>query len=354
MKQRGPANGTCREYPVSPDAIPGFDNLPILGRTTEEGDYPVKIRGRDSGWKHNLGIYVDEPAAETAAAFLRRKHDRPFMLAVSIMNPHDICFPSEHHRAGPVSDSELPPLPANFRPDPEEPELLIGTRFSHEGSSRAANRWDERGWRQAMRIYYRFTEVADKAVGIVLDALESSGLEQDTVIIYTSDHGEGNASHMWFGKLSLYEESAAVPFLVSWKGVIPAGAADTERLVSACDILPTVLGCAGIDPPPGIDGEDLGPLIKDTSAKGREYVGCALYPVSEKSNLEGRMIRTRRFKYTVFSPGARPEMLFDIVNDPGETRNRARDPGFEQEMKKHRAMLGDWITRTGDSFEAPH
>ncbi|MEK7766301.1 MAG: sulfatase-like hydrolase/transferase [bacterium] len=338
------------EYPLAEESIPGFVTLPLPGRQTDKNGYPVRLDGRPGNWDHNLGAYVDDPVAEVAADFLRRPHAKPFLLAVSLMNPHDICFPAAYARAGIPDESRLPPLPDNFAPPADEPEFLANTRWTHEGMCKPARDWNEHEWRVARWIYYRFTEMADRAVGIVLDALRRSELEEHTVVVFTSDHGEGGGAHRWLGKLSLYEEAIAVPFLVSRPGVIPPGVVDRERLVSAVDVLPTLCGYAGVEPPPGIAGIDLGPLIANPALPGRPHVSVEMHPVWKGDTGAGRMLRTPRWKYARIATGANPELLFDLDRDPGETRNLARDPAARGELDHHRTLLAAWLARSADPF----
>ena len=340
------------EYPPEPDALPGFMNIPIEGRNMEKGPYPVRIDGV-SGWDHNLGLYVDRAVAQTASTFLRRRHDRPFFLSVALMNPHDICFPTEFHRWESHDKPRLPNLPSNFEPPDGEAGLLAETRFTHEWSTTFAKDWDEPGWQKARWLYNRMVEHADASVGLVLDALRESGVERDTVIIYTSDHGEGGGAHRWLGKLCLYEEAVAVPFIISRPGAVPEGVTDSRRLVSSLDILPSVCDFVGISPPPGMEGASLKPAIEEPALPGPGFVPCALYPVGPDSDVAGRMVRTARYKYTAFSRGERPEMLVDLENDPGETRNLAGESAMKPAMEEHRGLLRDWLEKTGDNFNPP-
>jgi len=341
------------EYPVPGDAIPGFDNLSLPGRQTDRNGYPVRLDGRPGNWDHNIGAYVDDPVAETAVDFIRRPHANPWLLGVSLMNPHDICFPEVYDRAGPVDEAHLPPLPANFAPAIDEPGFMARTRDTHEGMCKTAAGWDERHWRIARWLYYRFTEMADRAVGIILDGLRAAGQEQDTVVVFTSDHGEGNGAHRWLGKLSFHEEPMTVPFIVRWPGQVPAGRVDADRLVSGVDILPTLCGAAGIAPPPGLDGMDLVPLLRDPNLPGRPFVVAELHPVWKGDTASGRMLRTVGWKYAAFETDDNPELLFDLIKDPGETRNLARDPASREELGKHRMLLQTWLRERGDSFRMP-
>jgi arylsulfatase A-like enzyme len=341
------------EYPLEPAAIPGFDNLPLPGRETDRNGYPVRIAGRPGAWEHNLGGYADVPVAGAAAAFLRRPHDRPFLLVVSLMNPHDICFPTAYDRAGEVGDAELAPLPANVEPPEGEADLMRETRFTHEWSATLAKGWDDRAWRANAALYHRFIGQADAAVGVVLGGLREAGLEAGTPVVYTSDHGEGTPAHRWIGKLSLYEDAISVPFIARWPGRIPAGSVIREHPASGLDLFPTLCGLAGLEPPPGVHGADLRPLLEKPAGPGPESAFCALYPVSADSDVAGRAVRTAPWAYSAFSRGQVRETLFDLGTDPGETRNLAGDPGSRRELDRHRALLRDWLARTGDPFPAP-
>ena len=340
-----------QEYPAT-GAIAGFGNLELPDRQLDNNAYPVRIAGHTDNWDHNLGVYVDDFVAARAAEFLRQKHDNPFCLQVSFMNPHDICFPAIFERAK-IDEGRLPPLPENHLPSADEPDLVQAMRFDHEWSNSWSKAWDETGWRKALATYNWFTADADRSVGTVLRALREAGLEEETVIIYTSDHGEGGASHQWLGKLSLYEESMTVPFVVSWKGVTPAGKADATHLVSGLDLFQTVCGYAGIEPPSGLEGVNLRDLIENPSRPGRELLVGRMYPVSQDSTRDGCMLTTGRYKYNVFSEGERREQFFDLREDPGEMKNLAVDPAVRAELDRHRGLLREWLTRAGDSFRLP-
>lgn len=337
------------EYPVPPETIPGFDILPLAGRELDRNAYPVRVSGRPGAWDHNLGHYADAPYAEAAAAWLKQKRTKPFCLAVSLMNPHDICFPEAYPRAG-DPPNDLPELPRNFAPPSGEPTLIADTRYTHEGMAKPAKDWTERDWRLARWRYHRFTEMADRTVGTVLDALRESGRERDTLVCFTSDHGEGAGSHRWIGKLSLYEESVAVPFILSCPGTVPGGRVDTDHLVSGVDVLPTLCEYAGVPIPPGLDGVSVKPVVDDPALPGRDAAVVAMHPVWQGSTDEGRLLRTKRWAYAAFSRGPIPESLFDLRNDPGETRNLAADPAFTGDRQALRSLLAAKLSAAGDSF----
>ncbi len=288
-----------------------------------------------------LAQTVDEGTMNAAIEFIRRKREKPFLAVVSFINPHDICLPAGEasplldelwKRYQPPVGAELPPLPANF----ENPQNLP------EGFNRGPKHdgWDENQWRKYTYAYYRMMEDVDKQVGQVLQALRDTGQENNTFIIFTSDHGEGLASHRWTGKMMYYQEEAAVPLIVSWKGVTPAGRIDREHLVSALDVLPTICDYAGVRGPAVMRGQSLRPIIEKPQQPGHGYV------VSEMAGGPARsfMVRTKQYKYMVFptANGPKQEMFFDMQADPGEMKNLAAQAAFAKEIERHRKLLADW------------
>lgn len=320
------------------DGIPGFEVL------------------HDPSVRLGLGLAGDEPVTDAAVDFLGRRRDRPFLLGVSLCNPHDIC----HWIIGspgadvPLGDGPLPPLPDNFAADPHEPGFIARCRqrtyYGQEGTY--TYEWTEEKWRAYLAAYYRFTETVDVQVGRLLDALRDNGLEEDTLVLFTSDHGEGMAAHRWVVKLMLYEEPLRVPFMLRWPGRIPAGRVDDAHLVSGVDVLPTLCDYAGVGHP-AVSGVSLRPAIEDPQTAGQSYVVAELCPDPQDLSMQGRMLRTARFKYVAFSHGQRPEMLFDLKGDPGERRNLALEAAGRDELERQRRRLRAVCAQSGDPFAVP-
>jgi len=312
--------------------IPGFDYLPVK--------------------PNSLGAKTDDPIADEAIKFLRKKHDHPFLLCVSLQNPHDICHWIVQESIEYPDENNLPPLPPNFAIDPNEPEFIqqcrqrtyYGAEITH------TKNWDEKHWRTYLYTYYRLIEKVDQAVGRILAALREQGLEEETLIVFTSDHGEGVAAHHWVVKLMLYEEPVTVPLIVSWKGVTPSDVADKTHLASGVDVLPTLCDYAGIRMPNAITGRSLRPVIDNPELAGHEFVVSELQPFPKEPHRKGRMLRTMKYKYIVFSEGHNPEMLFDLEADPGETNNLARDVAMQKVLNRHRRLLAEWIEKSKDDF----
>jgi len=298
-----------------------------------------------------LAYRLDEAVVNATVEFIRRKREKPFLAVASFMNPHDICWPAvEEHRPSaprlsdvwqryqPPAGAELPPLPANFGYRREMPD------FTHTGQR---EHWDENQWRRYVYTYYRMVEDVDRQVGLVVQAVRDIGQEDNTLIIFASDHGEGLASHGRTGKSTFYEESAAVPLVISWKGVIPAGRMDRDHLVSTLDVLPTMCDYAGVPGPAVMRGRSLRPIIEKPQQPGHEYI------VSEMTYGPARcfMLRTKRYKYMVFpdADGQKLEMLFDMGTDPDEMKNLAGQAAVAAELDRHRKLLAEWNKLTEEA-----
>jgi len=307
--------------------------------------------------------------ADTCAAFIKGKHEKPFLLVASFINPHDICYMAindyARSRGGkphgnldsriceetirePRKDlasfaKQCPPLPANHAVPEGEPSCIT-RHYTKERMFRwyARTKWSDDMWRLHRWAYCRLTERVDKQIGRVLDAIRDAGLEEKTLVVFTSDHGDHDSSHSLEHKSIPYEEAARIPFLMSLKGAIPAGKVDDAHLVSnGLDLLPTFCDYAGIEPPTGLSGTSVRPL---TEGKAPETWRDSL--VVESQN--GRMIRTDKFKYYVFDCGDDKEMLIDLAADPGETKNVAQVGRYADALNRHRKLLAEWVERTGD------
>jgi arylsulfatase A-like enzyme len=182
----------------------------------------------------------------------------------------------------------------------------------------------------------------------VLDDLQKNGYMDNTLIIFTSDHGDGAAAHRWAAKLSLYEESAKVPLIVAWPGKIPEGKTDSKHLVSLTDILPTMLDYANIQTGLSFTGESLKPLLEGKTNQWRNYTVVELADYQKDPSRKGRMVRTGLYKYNIYSTGE--EQLFHFANDPGEKQNLVNDPSFEKTKIQCRQYLKQWAEATADSF----
>ncbi|MBL9189837.1 MAG: sulfatase-like hydrolase/transferase [Opitutaceae bacterium] len=312
----------------------------------------------------------DEATATKAIEFIGAKATGPFFAVVSLLNPHDICEWARMRSGlndkmgnGDVSLhpplADCPPLPANFAIPADEPEIVGLRRNSQPERAHPTQKWGETEWRQYRWAYARFIEKMDEQVGRVVEALKKNGQLEQTLIVYTSDHGDGNGAHHWNQKMVLYEEAVRIPLIVSWPGHTAAGRVDQARLVSmGLDLLPTFCDFAGAKVPAELTGRSVRPFTAPTPAATvddkKNFV--VVSEVDYKSLLpgtplaHGHLVRTPGFTYIIYSAGKNPEQLFDIRADPGQMNNLARHADYQSVLMTHRELLRGWVRQNKSPF----
>jgi len=306
--------------------------------------------------------------AEVAADYIKAGHDKPYFMVVSLINPHDICYmailDSEGDDAADqfrgakveiamlnkalempegVSEDEFfekycPPLPPNFEPIEGEAKATDYMLDQRDFRRQARDNYTDKRWRQHRWAYCRLTEYVDQKVQTILDALRESGQEENTLVIFSSDHGDNDASHRLEHKTTFYEESANIPFMAMWKGQIPAGQVDDENLVSnGLDLLPTVCDYAGIKGVSDPRGRSLRPLFESREVKWRDTLGV--------ENEIGRMVIDKdRLKYIRYDAAGQEERLLDLKNDPYETKYFTDDPEYASKLAElQKSFEKEWF-----------
>ena len=217
--------------------------------------------------------------------------------------------------------------------------------------------WDgiDAGQAQEIRaVYLGLVTEVDAAIGRLIDGLKSSGQYDDTLIVVTADHGEMLGDHWLWEKMCFYEPSFHVPLIIRDPRRRDAAGRVVDAFTESIDIAPTLLDWLGQDPPLGFNGRSLLPFLDGQLPEGwRDYVFAELdfgdperptiwqerlnLPMS-RCNLA--ILREERFKY-VHVNGGLPPLLFDMIEDPGETRNLAGDPAYASEMSRLAARMID-------------
>jgi choline-sulfatase len=341
--------------------------FPTMGALFKTAGYETAYFGK---WhipmkaEHEFDTYVRKATLdpEPAAAFLRKKHKRPFFAVASFLSPHEICEWARKERlpGGTVGDvpplAERPPLRSNCDPPENETDIMAYLRRSyHATGTFPVGKYTVDDWRRHIWGYYRLIERADKFVGVVMDALRESGQEENTLVVFLSDHGDCHGAHRWNQKTVFYDESARVPFIISQKGV--TSRRTSHLLVNVgIDLMPTLLDFAGIQRPDGLPGLSLKDVVLGKQAKPRrEYVVSQNYmaqgkPVGGRSiKPHGRMVRSERYKYCLYSDGQRRESLVDMQEEPGEMVNQAENPQFKGVLAQHRAYLREFAEKHKDA-----
>ena len=182
--------------------------------------------------------------------------------------------------------------------------------------------------------------MADTEIGRIIDALEDTGQLENTIIIYTSDHGEcmGHRTHVQ--KNTLFDESVKVPLFVSIPGTINSAVKEGSTLASGLDIMPTICDLAGVDIPVFASGRSLKPSI-DAAITRTNYDDPREYLVAECSNDNGRMVRSRQYKYITYRNDI-CDHLYDMIADPLEMKNLVDEQEMKPVLAKHKQWLNDW------------
>lgn len=198
-------------------------------------------------------------------------------------------------------------------------------------------------------------EKVDTGLAAILSTLRATEQDANTLIIFSSDHGDGLGAHQWNQKSALYEECTRVPLIVVPPGRTTPARRDSTHLVSnGLDLYATICDYAGAHAAAGRSGLSLRPLLEtDASAAWRqELVVETLFDGGLGTS--GLMVRTARHKYCVYSWGKYREQLFDLEADPGEMVNLAEERGSQPELQRHRNLLAGWIEETDYRQGAHH
>ncbi|HEX3657689.1 MAG TPA: sulfatase [Pirellulales bacterium] len=258
------------------------------------------------------------------------KHkDRPFFLGVGFFRPHTPYVSPKSPYFGLYRPSDMPLYPTIDKNPPDVPAAALGSYKKDQ------DRLTDDLRRQCVQAYYASISFMDAQVGQVLDKLDELGLADNTIIVFTSDHGYHMGEHGLWQKMSLFEGSTRVPLLI----VAPRGpgrGSVVRAPVSHLDLYPTLAELAGIKAPDNLQGQSLVPMFKDASTKGR---GWALTQVTRggaprRTNVPrdqmiankrflGYTLRNPRWRYTEWDEGAKGRELYDHDSDPQELKNLA-------------------------------
>jgi choline-sulfatase len=309
------------------------------------------------------GKGADHLIPEPSINFLKKDRSKPFLMVTSFTSPHDICEMCRGQKipGGPIGEfptpEKCPPAPVNFQAAKDQTDTMKIMKASyHNTSMTPVGKFTPEKWRQMRWGYYRLIERADREIGKVLKALEDSGKADNTVIVFTADHGDCTGAHGFAQKTVFYDESARIPFIVSFKGKIKN--AISKKLINAgVDTLPSLLDYAGLEIPSQLKGRSVKPLIENADTQWRDFIVVSNHMVQggippglmkTRPTPRGRMIRTARFKYSVYDLGDHRESLIDMEKDPNEMVNLARQPEYRTILEKHRKLLKDFAEENGD------
>lgn len=282
--------------------------------------------------------------ADSAAAYLRDAPREPFFLYASLLATHSpFRFPIEFAGRFCAEEFQAPQVgPDDWEMAPAEFNALTDQ--------------NKRGIRAA---YHTAVEFLDKNVGVVLDALDASGHAEDTLVLFTSDHGYLLGEHGRFEKHCCFEPAIRTALVARQAGVIDPGRR-TNALVELLDLMPTLLEVAGVETPRNVQGRTLLPLLRNQTDRHREHVFVEYADNAEAAVRTERWkliysagTRARRDGYTpVYSTPGPTVLLFDLENDPDELHNLVRDAGSWRILGQLVSELEAHVIRTERNREA--
>jgi arylsulfatase A-like enzyme len=210
--------------------------------------------------------------------------------------------------------------------------------------------WDQ--WAPIVGRYLGEISLMDAQIGRVLSALDELGLADDTLVIYTTDHGDMCGSHGMIDKhFVMYDELVRVPLIARWPSRIEPGSECDAFIAHEIDLASTFCDAGGVPTPDTFRGQSLVPLMTgDATDNGRDDI-MSMYHGNQFGLYSQRMIRDRRWKY-IWNPTAEDE-LYDLDTDPAELTNRTGDPACRDELARLRLRLVDWMRDTNDPLVNP-
>ena len=360
----------CNSAPCHPE-------MPDVSRQLQDAGYNTYYTGKwhvpgknvrdlfhvlhEGSW---WGEITDTEVTRTATSFLENYNsDEPFFLSVGYMNPHDICISPSYDDArattvngqkeppyfkeGILEQSDVPPLPDAFSYDTRESGIM---QLTKRGKYRD---WGDDMWRIYRYNYHRFTEMVDLQIEQLLDALAQTKFADDTLIIFSSDHGDGMARHHTVAKATPYDEVCRVPFIVATLGElkreVQQDVQDEAHFVSGVDLASTLCDYANADASVFPQGMSVRPLVEGRSVDWRDM---AYVEVNASTHLvtDGKLKYVREYVIEEDFHGQPPthqthatgvEQLYDLEKDPNEARNLAYGPEYAPVLQRMRTALDD-------------
>ena len=328
-------------------------------------DYTINPRGRDKDDEDDIfslvpnqfgatlswlaaegvdGEQTDGIGATEAVGLLHKyaKEETPFFLAVGLYRPHTpYVAPKKYFDQYPLEEIRVPRVPEGYLDTLPCPAQMSLTAIQDQINL------PEDLARQAIRAYYASITFADAQVGRVLEALEETGLSENTVVVFTSDHGYHLGEHGYYQKKTLFENAARVPLVIAGPGVRASGQS-TPAIAEMVDLYPTVAELCGLRAPRQVSGVSLVPALLDTGARPRS---SAL-----TQHEDGYSIRTDRYRYTEWGKpgftgwgeyGQTGFELYDHQTDPAEMVNLAGDARYKDRMVELSQLLRERIAEAG-------
>ncbi|HML46469.1 MAG TPA: sulfatase [Clostridia bacterium] len=268
--------------------------------------------------------------------------DKPFSLFLSLGTPHDPWVPenvpAEYLER--VKDMDFP-LPPNYLPE-NDPYADNWAKLKPEERAQLPE------W---MRCYHAMVANLDDNIGRLLRAVDELGLADNSILVFTSDHGELFGAHGRRAKNIFYEEAVRVPFLMRWNGKLEANGS-CDACFNTVDIMPTLLNLMGLPAPESAEGSDQSQylLSGNKTTDDGSLMMCTGPTAAWGDGHEWRAYRTKRYTYAVYKKDGR-DLLFDHAEDPHQMRDLAGEAAYAKVLEDLRERMRAKMARINDTFE---
>lgn len=314
-----------RKLPVKKDRRQGFDYWKVAEVTHE---YNNSFYFDENDKRHVWEGYDAFPQTDSAINYIKKNGSNPFLLMLSWGPPHDPYFSA----------------PAVYRKLYDPAKITLPPNVPDSFSDTA---------RVVLANYYAHCTALDKALGNLLEALEEAKVADNTILVFTSDHGDMLFSKGALKKQRPWDESILVPLLVRYPAALGRKRTDINMPINTPDLLPTLLGLSKINVPSSIEGQDFSKqLIRKKNLSNEAALVILPVPFHEwnfkNGGREYRAIRTERYTYAKDLKG--PWLFYDNLKDPYQQDNLVNNPRYADVEKKMNQLLAQKLKETGDTF----
>jgi iduronate 2-sulfatase len=289
----------------------------------------VKAEGDDM-------IHSDSKTAEKASELIRKHKDEPFFLAVGFIRPHvPFVAPKSYFEPYPYQQIVLPPKVKNDWDDIPLPGINYVTSVNSQMT--------EEQEKKAVAAYYATVSYMDDQVGKVLKTLRDEGLEDNTIVIFTSDHGFHLGEHRFWMKVGLHEESVRVPLIIKVPGKKPVV---SHSLVELLDLYPTVAELAGLKYSSHLQGKSLTKILDNPDHSVRDMA----FSISKRNGNIAYLLRSSKWAYIQYDEdGSSGNELYDMEYNPRQFNNLAPNPQYQELVKKFKMRLEEKLEEVRDN-----
>jgi arylsulfatase A-like enzyme len=281
-------------------------------------------------------VHTDAKTADKISELLREHKNEPFFIAAGFFRPHvPFVAPKSFFEPFPHEQIVMPPQVANDWDDIPKQGINYVTSVNGQMTKEQE--------KKAVAAYYASASFLDAQVGKVLQVLKDEGLDDNTIVIFTSDHGYHLGEHRFWMKVSLLEESVRVPLIIKVPGKNPAVCHSFAELI---DLYPTVSELAGLKTPENTQGESLASMLDHPEYEVRDFA----FAVSKRFGRMGYLIRTEKWAFIQYGEDAEGGMeLYNMKYDSGQFNNLATHPDYQEVVEAMQDRLRKKLQEVRDN-----